>query len=70
MTLDESWLYYTTDHEFRWFPPNGKVPDRERVTIQSKKVMLTIVWSPTGFAVVTALDNGWKFNAGYYVTKC
>jgi histone-lysine N-methyltransferase SETMAR len=35
----------------------------------SKKVMLTIVWDPTEFAAVTALDSGCKFNAGYYVSK-
>jgi hypothetical protein len=33
---DESWLYYITDHGFIWLSPDGKVPDRERVTIQSK----------------------------------
>jgi hypothetical protein len=31
--------------------------------------MLAIVWDPTGFAVLTALDCGCKFNTGYYVSK-
>jgi hypothetical protein len=31
------------------------------------KVMLTIVWDPTEFAIVTALDSGCKSKAGYYV---
>jgi hypothetical protein len=31
--------------------------------------MLTIVWGPTGFAVVIALESGCKFNAGYDVSK-
>jgi hypothetical protein len=31
--------------------------------------MLIIIWRPTGFAVVTALQNVCKFNAGYYVSK-
>jgi hypothetical protein len=31
--------------------------------------MLTIICSPTGFAVVAALESGRKFNAGYYVSK-
>jgi hypothetical protein len=31
--------------------------------------MLSIVWDPTGFAVVTALESGCKFNAGSYVSK-
>jgi hypothetical protein len=31
--------------------------------------MLTIAWDPTECAVVTALDSGCKFNAGYYVSE-
>jgi hypothetical protein len=34
-----------------------------------QKVMLTIVWHPTEFAVVTALDSECKFNTGYYVSE-
>jgi hypothetical protein len=34
-----------------------------------QKVMLTIVWDPTEFADVTALDSGCKFNAVYYVSE-
>jgi hypothetical protein len=58
VTLDESWFYYITGHELIRLPPDGKVRDREPVTIQSKKVMLTIVCGPTGFAVVLALEGG------------
>jgi hypothetical protein len=69
MALDEFWFYYITDHELIGLPPDGKVPDLERVKIQSRNVILTIVWVSTGFAVVTALDRACKFNAGYYVSK-
>jgi histone-lysine N-methyltransferase SETMAR len=69
VTLDESWFYYITAHELIWLPPTGKGPDREHITIESKKVMLTIAWDPIEFAVVTALESGCKFNAGYYVSK-
>jgi histone-lysine N-methyltransferase SETMAR len=31
--------------------------------------MLTILWDPTEFAAVTAIDSGCKFNAGYYVSE-
>jgi hypothetical protein len=34
-----------------------------------QKVMLTTVWDPTEFAVVTALDSGCKFNAGYSLSE-
>jgi hypothetical protein len=69
VTLDESWFYYITDHELIRLPPDGKVSDRERAAIRFEKVMLTIVCGPTGFAVVTALESGCKFNAGCYVSK-
>jgi hypothetical protein len=46
-------------------PPYGKVPDRERVTIRSRKVMRTLVCGPAGFA----FDSGCKFSAGCYVSK-
>jgi histone-lysine N-methyltransferase SETMAR len=31
--------------------------------------MISIVWDSTESAVVTAIDSGCKFNAGYYVSK-
>jgi hypothetical protein len=69
VTMDESWFDDMIDHEQIWLPHSGKVPDGECVIVQSKNVMLTIMWSPTGFATVTARDRGCKFNAGYYVSE-
>jgi hypothetical protein len=69
VTLDEAWFYYITDHEFIWLLPDGKVPDRERVTIQSTEMMHTIVWRTAEFAGVAALESGCKFTAGYYVSE-
>jgi hypothetical protein len=37
MILDESWFYFIPDHELIWLLTGGKVPDRERVTIQSNE---------------------------------
>jgi hypothetical protein len=31
--------------------------------------MLTIAWSPPGFHLIKVLENGRKFNAGYYITE-
>jgi hypothetical protein len=50
-------------------PPDRKVPDRECITVQSKKVMLTILWALTGFAVVIVFESGCKFKTGYHVSK-
>jgi hypothetical protein len=68
MTLDELWFYLNTDHESIWLPPDKKIPEREQHTVQSGKLMLTIVWHPTGFQVISILSNGIKFNADHYIT--
>jgi hypothetical protein len=65
VTLDESWFYVRTDHELIWAQLSAEIPERERHTIQSQNVMLTIVWNPDGFHLVNILPKGFKFNAGY-----
>jgi histone-lysine N-methyltransferase SETMAR len=69
VTLDESWFYFSTDHERIWLAPGEKVPDRERHMIQCPKMTITIVWNPSGFHIVTALPKGLKFNACYYTRE-
>jgi hypothetical protein len=68
-TLGESWFYLSTDCEFVWLPRDEKVPERERRIIQSKKFMLTIVWNPRGFHLITFLEKSRKFNTGYYIVE-
>jgi hypothetical protein len=69
VTLDESWFSLSTDHEMIWLQSDEKVLDRERHTIQSKKLMLMIVWYPCGFHLINVLPNRCKFNANHYVTN-
>jgi hypothetical protein len=56
-------------HVFIWLRQGDKVSERERHTIQSKKLMLTIVWNPRAFHLIDVLAKGRKFNATYYVTE-
>jgi hypothetical protein len=71
VTLDESWFYLNLnpDPELIWLQPDGEIPERERPMIQSEKVMLTIVWNPSGFHLINVLPKGFKFNAIFYVTQ-
>jgi histone-lysine N-methyltransferase SETMAR len=69
VTLDESWFYLSTDHELIWFPADGKVPEMERHTVHSEKLMLMIVWNSSGFHLINVLSKGFKFNATHYVTN-
>jgi histone-lysine N-methyltransferase SETMAR len=69
VTLDKSWFYLNTDHEFIWLQPNAEVPEREKHTVQSEKVMLTIVWNSVGFHLIDFLFRWAKFNGDNYVTN-
>jgi hypothetical protein len=62
VTLDESWIYLFSEHDLMWTAPGEIVADRERHTIQSPKLMLTVVWNQIGFHVLKALPKGRKFN--------
>jgi hypothetical protein len=50
------------DHERTWLGPEEPVPDTEQLMIQSPKLMITIVWNPSGFHVVIALPQRLKFD--------
>jgi hypothetical protein len=43
ITLDESWIYFFSEHDLMWTAPGENVVDRERHTVQSPKFMLTVV---------------------------
>jgi hypothetical protein len=67
--IDESSFYYLTGHALIWLFPDGKVPDLERVRVQSGKVILIIACGPTRFATTVAIESWFKFNAGRDVNK-
>jgi hypothetical protein len=69
VTLNESWFYFTTDHEWIWLPEGTEAPEGERITVQSRKMMVTIVWNHTRFDRIIALPKRMKFNPDYYVSQ-
>jgi hypothetical protein len=56
--LDESWFYSTTDHERIGLAEGTEAPEREWITLQSRKMMVTIVWNPKGFDQIGTLPKG------------
>jgi hypothetical protein len=68
-TLDELWFYLNMGHEPILLHPDEEIPERERRTVQSEKVMITIVWNPIGLHLIKLLPKGFKFNASSYVTQ-
>jgi hypothetical protein len=61
VTLDESWFRFSLDHEPIWLAPALQVLEREWHMIQCPKLMITVVWNASGFAIMTALRSGIKF---------
>jgi hypothetical protein len=45
------------------------LPEREQMTVQSKKVMVTLLWNPTGLLRIAALRKGGKFSADDYISE-
>jgi hypothetical protein len=41
---------------------------KEKDTQFNQEFIFTIVWNPRGFRLIKVLENGCKFNAGYYIT--
>jgi hypothetical protein len=69
VTLDGSWFHLHTDYELFWTQPDAEIPERERHTVQSQKVMPAIVWNPGGFHLANILSKGFRFNTSYDVTQ-
>jgi hypothetical protein len=69
ITLDESWFYFSTDHEMIWLAPGGTIPEKEKHMIQSPQLMKTVAWNTSGFQVIEALPKCTHFNASYYSTQ-
>jgi hypothetical protein len=60
VTLDKSWFYFMTYHERFWLREGTETPERERITAQSRKMMVMIVWNSTGFYRIVAFPKGMK----------
>jgi hypothetical protein len=67
VTLNASWFDFTIDHERIWLPEGTESPERERITVQSGKAVVVIVWNPTRFCRIVALPKRMKLNAYYYI---
>jgi hypothetical protein len=65
ITLDESWFYFSRDHEQIWLRIEEQSPERPRHTIQDPKMMVTVAWNPLGFHLLSALPKGNTFNTEY-----
>jgi hypothetical protein len=67
VTLDEAWFYFSRQREQIWLLDREDPPTIQRQTIRSPKTMLTVVWNPRGFHLISLLPKGQKWTSQCYI---
>ena len=68
MTGDETWLYLDNPRTFMWNREKIKLT-KPKITISSKKIMISVIWSPSGFHSIVKLNEGKKFNKEFFIKE-
>ena len=67
LTGDESWFYLQYDHKHVWSISKEEVPERVSQKIQTKKIMLTVIWNIDQFYIINLMKNNENFNSEYFI---
>jgi hypothetical protein len=62
-----SLVLFSNQHEQIWLPDQEDPPTIQRQTISSPTTMLTVVWNPHGFHLLSFLPKGQKWTSQYYM---
>ena len=65
-TQDETWIYFENPNEFQWINEGNERPKKKRKIISSKKTMISVVWSTSGFHSIVKLEKKEKFNRDFF----
>jgi hypothetical protein len=66
ITEDESWFYWSCEHESQWRTSRATVPTRTLQKINTKKSMFTFLFSGYGILTLNQLPKGQKPNSQYF----
>ncbi|KAK2942041.1 hypothetical protein BLNAU_23032 [Blattamonas nauphoetae] len=69
ITGDETWVSYQNEYDWTWGEKGSSRQEKARLTIASKKVMISVFFSVDGMHVIDALPNGQTINSAYFVSK-
>jgi hypothetical protein len=58
VTRDELSFYLKIEHKLIWLQPDEENPERERHTVQSESVTITMVWNPNGLHLIKSYRKG------------
>jgi hypothetical protein len=67
VTLDEAWFYFSNQHEQIWLPDQEDPPTIQWQMITSPKTILTVLWNPHGFHLVSLMSKGQKWTSQHYI---
>jgi len=67
ITGDQAWFYFDNPADEQWAASPEDVQRNASRTLQSKKVMVTILWGLKGYYIVEALPVDQKYNSIYFV---
>jgi histone-lysine N-methyltransferase SETMAR len=65
-TGDESWFFLQRAPKRMWTLERTDVLEKPRLTMQARKLMFTIMWSPQGFHVVDSIPGGTTMCSTYF----
>jgi len=68
ITGDQAWFYLDNPFEEQWTESPSDVSTHVKRTIQSKKVMITVLWGIHGFYLVDPLPDDQTYDSIYFVT--
>jgi hypothetical protein len=63
---DESWCYYEYPHDSACAPSRATLPTRTSKKIQTKKCLISIIWSTSGVHSLLALPAGVRNDAEFF----
>jgi hypothetical protein len=69
VTRDESWFYDEYLRSRTWTARDQNALEVANRTIPTRKRMLTVLWNPHGFHVVTMLPPGALFNTTWFIEQ-
>jgi histone-lysine N-methyltransferase SETMAR len=69
ITGDETWVYFSNPRSSMWVGSDIPRPEKPKLTIGSKKVMITVFWSPVGMYLIEMLSPGERFTKQYFIDE-
>jgi histone-lysine N-methyltransferase SETMAR len=69
LTGDETWVYLSNPRSSMWIDSAVGRPEKPKLTVGTKKVMITVFWSPSGMHLIHMLPPGERFTKEFFINE-